>query len=114
MSDKIGPLTLEKREGPVFLGMQSTHQREYSDQKAQEIDAEVKRIVDEAHQKALQVLKDNMQALHNLAKSLLEHETIDGEEVDMIISGASIEDIARRRAETKSKLEEEQGAFFLP
>ncbi len=108
MSDKIGPLALEKREGPVFLGLQSTHQREYSDSKAQEIDAEVKRIVDEAHTKAIDILKSNMAALHSIAKSLLEHETIDGEEVDMIIAGGSLEDISRKRAEIKSKLEEEQ------
>ena len=108
MSDKIGPLALEKREGPVFLGLQSTQQREYSESKAEEIDAEVKRIVDQAHTKAIDILKENMAALHSIAKSLLEHETIDGEEVDLIISGGSIEDISRRRAETKSKLEEEQ------
>jgi cell division protease FtsH len=108
MSDRIGPLALEKREGPVFLGMQSTQHREYSDSKAQEVDAEVKRLVLGGHDRAIEIINSNITALHGIAKALLEHETIDGEEVDLLIGGSSLEEITSRRAVAKSKLVEEQ------
>lgn len=108
MSEKIGPLALEKREGPVFLGMAMTNHREYSESKAEEIDSEVRRIVSFGHEKALQILKDHNEALHGLAKALLEHETIDAEEVDLLIKGGKLEEIARLRAETRVRMQEEQ------
>ncbi|MCB0349700.1 MAG: ATP-dependent zinc metalloprotease FtsH [Bdellovibrionales bacterium] len=108
MSEKIGPLALEKREGPVFLGMSMTNHREYSESKAEEVDAEVRRIVDEGHQKAVKILTENIEALHSLAGALLEHETIDAEEVDLMIAGTPLEEIAKIRVETKTKLDAEQ------
>jgi len=108
MSELIGPLALEKREGPVFLGMSSSNHREFSESKAEEVDREVKRIVMQGHDKAIEILKNNNAALEGLAKALLEHETIDAEEVDLIIQGVGIEEITRRRAENKTKLDEEQ------
>lgn len=108
MSEKIGPLALEKREGPVFLGMQSTQHRDYSESKAEEIDAEVRRIVTAGHDKAVQILNENMPALHGIARALLEHETIDAEEVDMLIKGAPLEEISKLREQNKIKLDKEQ------
>lgn len=108
MSDKIGPLALEKREGQVFLGMQQTAGAHYSESKAEEVDLEVRRIITEGHDKAMNILKQNMTALHNLAKALLEHETIDGEEVENIIRGMTLEEITRRRTEFKAKMDLEQ------
>ena len=108
MSEKIGPLALEKREGPVFLGMSMSNQREYSESKAEEIDSEIKRIISEGHDKAIEILTTNSDALHGIAKALLEFETIDAEEVDMIMRGAKVEEIAKLRAENKAKLDEEQ------
>ncbi|MBL7688406.1 MAG: ATP-dependent zinc metalloprotease FtsH, partial [Bdellovibrionaceae bacterium] len=89
----LGPLAYEKREGPVFLGMQQGGTREYSEAKAEEIDKEVYRIVNEAYQKAKQILKDNLDVLHRMAQALLELETLDGFEVDRIINGGSVDDI---------------------
>ena len=108
MSNKIGPLALEKNSGPVFLGMQSHNQKEYSEAKAQEVDEEIKRIITEGHQAAKGILNKNMDALHRLAEALLEHETIDGEEVDMLVKGASLGEINKHRGKTKKKLEKEQ------
>lgn len=110
MSDKIGPITLEKREGPVFLGMQSSKAREYSEAKAQEVDQEVYRLLNGAHEKAMQILRDNTEVLHNLALALLEHETIDGEEVNFIVSGGSLEEVNRRRGVKQKELDKEQKA----
>jgi cell division protease FtsH len=98
MSDKLGPLAYEKREGPVFLGMQSGRQRDYSDSKAQEIDAEVFSLIDNGYKTALQILKDHRDALERLAMALLEYETIDGVEVDMLVNGAAVSEIGKMRA----------------
>jgi cell division protease FtsH len=108
MSEAIGPLAMEKREGPVFLGMQSAQNKEYSDSKAEEIDKEVRRFVMAGHDTAVKILKENDRALRGIAEALLEHETIDGEEVEMIMQGKTLDEITRRREEIKVKLDAEQ------
>ena len=108
MSQRIGPLALEKNSKPVFLGMQSQTEKEYSEATAQIVDEEIKRIIQEGHQKATELIDKNMPAMHRLAKALLLHETIDGDEVDMLIKGDSLKAINKRRGETKKKLEQEE------
>ncbi len=111
MSVKLGPLAYEKREGPVFLGMQSGTARDYSEAKAEEIDREVFALVDGGYKRALAILNENVEILHRLAAALLDRETIDGPEVDLICSGGSIEDIRRERAikEKETAREQAQG-----
>ena len=108
MSDRIGPLALERNEGPVFLGMQSSRHKEYSDSKAQEVDEEIHKIVSEGHDRAVKILKDNESVLHNIAKALLQYETIDGEEVDLLIKGGTLEEIENRRDHREKAMEREQ------
>lgn len=110
MSEKLGPLAYEKREGPVFLGMHSTQAPAYSDAKAQEIDSEVYRLVTEGHQSAVDILKKNMTALHNMAALLLEFETIDAEEVNALVRGETIEQIKHQRGLRKEQQERERQA----
>jgi cell division protease FtsH len=85
MSDKIGPLGFGRRQEHIFLGREIQQPRDYSERTAQLIDDEIKRFVEEAEQKATQLLKDNMDKLHALAKALLEKEILDGSEIDEII-----------------------------
>jgi len=108
MSEKIGPMALEKKEGPVFLGMQSTATREFSDSKAEQIDSEVHRFVMDGYATAKRILTERRQALDEISQALLEYETIDGEEVDLIIAGKTLEELRARREEAKQKLGEEQ------
>ena len=108
MSEKIGPLALEKSSGPVFLGMQSQPKKEYSEAKAKEVDEEIKRIIDEGYQMATEILKNNMEALTRLSEALLEHETIDSEEVGMLVQGSTLEEISKRRQENQKKLDAEE------
>lgn len=108
MSEKLGPLAYEKREGPVFLGMQGTQSRDYSEAKAQEIDAEVFRLVNAGHKQAVQILNDNIQALHNMAGALLEYETIDSDEVNLLVQGGSLEDLKKLRENKKEQLERDR------
>jgi cell division protease FtsH len=90
MSDKLGPLTFGKREDMVFLGKEITSSKDYSEQTALVIDTEVREIVERAHAKALQLLKDNIDKLHLLANTLLERETIDGDQMDRVLRGETL------------------------
>jgi cell division protease FtsH len=111
MSEKLGPLAYEKREGPVFLGMQYNQRREYSEAKALDIDKEVHRLVTWGHSEAMKIIQNDMQVLHNLAEALLEHETLDGEEINMLVEGAALDDINKRRKELKMASIEAQKEF---
>lgn len=107
MSEKLGPLAFEKRDAPPFVGFGGGSQRDYSDSKAEEIDAEVFRIVDFGHKKARKLLAENIDTLHRLAESLLEYETVDGEEVNTIFRGGTKEDIGQARSLRMKELAKE-------
>ena len=79
MSERLGPRTFGKREEMVFLGREISEQRNYSEKVAEEIDEEVRRIVDEAYQSASKVLVERRAKLDQIAKHLVEVETIEGE-----------------------------------
>lgn len=104
MSETLGPLAYEKREGPVFLGMQNTQGREYSDSKAEQIDAEVFRLVKSGHDQAVQILQDNLQALHNMAGALLEYETIDSDEVNLLVQGGGLDKMKIMRDDKQEQI----------
>ncbi len=105
MSDKLGPLSYHKHEGPVFLGMNQAQPRDYSDSKAQEIDKEVFDLVQGGHDKAVEILKANMTALHNMAGALLEYETIDSDEVNLMVQGGSLEEVKKLHDSKKEAIE---------
>lgn len=81
MSDKLGHMTLGRRQGLVFLGRDIMEERNYSDETARIIDEEVKRIADECFAKAKMLLQQNMDKLKLLSNTLLEKEVLSGEEV---------------------------------
>jgi cell division protease FtsH len=87
MSDTIGPLTLGQRQGEVFLGRDFASQPDYSDQVAFEIDSEVRRLIDEAHDEALEILQARKPKLDEIAMALIERETIEKEELVRILEG---------------------------
>jgi cell division protease FtsH len=87
MSDTIGPLTLGQRQGEVFLGRDFASQPDYSDQVAFEIDSEVRRLIDEAHDEALEILQARRPKLDEIAMALIERETIEKEELVRILEG---------------------------
>jgi cell division protease FtsH len=87
MSDAMGPLSYGKKEEAIFLGREIAQHRDYSEHTAVEIDKEVKRIVMENYQRAKKLIQDRADALHGLAKALLEKETLDAADIDVIILG---------------------------
>ena len=90
MSDKLGFLAYAGDEQEVFLGRSVTQQKTVSEGTADLIDAEVRRIVDEAYNDAESLLKKHHDQLENLAQGLLEYETLNGEEIRIIVEGGTI------------------------
>jgi cell division protease FtsH len=87
MSDELGPLTLGQKQGEVFLGRDFGTQPDYSDQVAFEIDTEVRRLIDEAHDQALDILKVERKKLDEIAAALMERETIEKQELEKLLEG---------------------------
>ena len=85
MSSKLGPRTFGKREELVFLGREISEQRDYSDKIAEDIDAEVYGLVEQAYSKATKVITDNRERLSQLARHLMAHETVEGDELKEIL-----------------------------
>ena len=86
MSDKLGPRTFGKREELVFLGREISEQRDYSDAVAEAIDEEVKSLVDSAYAKAKNLLSTHIQKLEQVSRYLIENETIEGEQLQQLLS----------------------------
>jgi cell division protease FtsH len=85
MSEKLGPLTFGKNEEHIFLGREVARQKDYSEDTALQIDVEIKRIIGDCAHRARQILEENLEKLHALARALLERESLDGEEVARIL-----------------------------
>ena len=90
MSEVLGPLTFGHKEEAIFLGREISQHRDYSEQTAQTIDREIRDIVERNYRRAREILTTNLQLLHNLAEALLEFETVDGAEVELIVRGQKI------------------------
>jgi cell division protease FtsH len=86
MSEKLGPLTFGKREEHIFLGREFARHQDYSEETAVLIDAEVKQIVLDSAARARSVLEEQLARLHRLAKALLEHESLDAEEITRVLA----------------------------
>ena len=86
MSERLGTITFGSNQGEVFLGRDLAQSKEYSEETAAIIDEEIKRIIDSAYDRAIEILRSNIEKLHQVAKVLLEKEKIDGEEFEEIFS----------------------------
>ena len=92
MSEKLGNLTLGRKDSQVFLGRDIVKERNYSEETARKIDAEVRKIIDECYERAADLLKENKDKLEKLARALLEKEVLTSEEVKQIIGYESKKD----------------------
>ncbi|HWL88650.1 MAG TPA: ATP-dependent zinc metalloprotease FtsH, partial [Polyangiaceae bacterium] len=91
MSEKLGPLAYGKKEEQVFLGRDyGTRQQDYSEQTAVEIDQEVRRIVGDQYKKVRELLGAHKHKLEELAKHLIERETLDSEEIHAVLDGREL------------------------
>jgi cell division protease FtsH len=85
MSDRLGPMTLGKKEEQIFLGRDLTQVQDYSERTAVEIDEEVRRIIQESYQKAKALLSADIELLHKVAELLLEREVLDGADIEEVM-----------------------------
>ena len=92
MSDRIGPIYYGSN-GEIFVGRDYQTEKGYSEEIAGVIDEEVRAIIESCHQRATQILTENINVLHNMARVLVERETIHTEEVDMLVKGATVEEV---------------------
>jgi cell division protease FtsH len=84
---ELGPLTYGKKEQEVFLGRDIGQARDYSDDTAQQIDKAVRRLVDEGYNSAYKILDEHREVMHAMAAALLERETLDAAEIELLIQG---------------------------
>src|SRR3989454_762963 len=90
MSDAIGPVAVGDREAEIFLGREVVQRREVSERTAELVDTELKRLLGEAYERARVILTEHRDQLDRLAAALLERETLDREEVDLVVAGRTL------------------------
>ncbi len=87
MSEALGPMVYAENEGEVFLGRSVTKTTNISEETMQKVDAEVRRIIDEQYALARNLIEENQDKMHAMARAMLEWETIDAEQLDDIMAG---------------------------
>ncbi|UCD24645.1 MAG: ATP-dependent zinc metalloprotease FtsH [Gemmatimonadota bacterium] len=90
MSDAVGPVAVGDQEHQIFLGREFAQHRDVSEKTAELVDREIKRILDEAYERAQEILSSDLETLHRMAAVLLERETIDREEVELLAEGKEL------------------------
>ena len=90
MSPELGPMTFGHRQDQVFLGRDIGRDKDYSEEVAAKIDKEIRKFIDEAYQKTESLLNENMDKLHLIADTVIERETLEGEEIDQLMKYGKI------------------------
>jgi cell division protease FtsH len=93
MSEKLGPRMLGRNHDMPFLGRDMGSEPDYSEEIAREIDDEIRRVIEEAHDRARKVLAEHMEELHTLSELLIERETIDKDQFERLLAGESPETV---------------------
>lgn len=114
MSDTLGPVTLGRRHGNPFLGRDIMEDRNYSEEVAKAIDAEVKRIVDECYQRAEKTLVENKEKMAEIVRVLLEKETLEREEFEALMRGEAAESASEKPNEPPSQPVDEKAPNVAP
>ncbi|MCZ0932902.1 MAG: ATP-dependent zinc metalloprotease FtsH, partial [Oligoflexia bacterium] len=108
MSAKVGPLFFGRGSDPVFLGKSYHDSHDYSEESAKNVDSEIKHFIQKAYKKAQTIIKEKISQLHTMAEALLKFETIDSEEIDMIMKGKTLSDLTNYRKNVSEKINKER------
>ena len=87
LSEKMGPMSYSEEDGEVFLGRSVTQHKTMSDDTANDIDSEVRSLINKSYQTATKMIKENIDKLHSMSEALMTYETIDKEQIDDIMAG---------------------------
>ncbi len=113
MSEELGPRTLGHDQSMPFLGREFQQQADYSDEVARQIDDEIRRIIEEAHQTAVDLLTEKRDLLDTISKILMTRETIEAAEFQALVDGVPDEEVFRERdekaAQRRAKLGQDRG-----
>jgi len=105
MSEKLGPIAYGQKDQEIFLGREITKHKDFSEQTAQDIDTELKKIIMTGMDRAEKILSENIEVLHKLSKELLEREILDGEEIDKIMRGEELPPVKRNGADKEKTVD---------
>ncbi|MGN7612874.1 ATP-dependent zinc metalloprotease FtsH [Magnetococcales bacterium HHB-1] len=103
MSKDLGPMTFGEREDEIFLGREITQHRNISEATNRVIDSEVHSIIDRNYIRARKILEENLSILHAMSQALLDQETIDAEEVDLLIKGLPLDGKKKKKTSERKK-----------
>jgi cell division protease FtsH len=103
MSEKLGPRVLGRNHDMPFLGREMGAEPDYSEEIAREIDDEIRRVIEEAHDLAVRVLKEHMEDLHRVSGILIERETIDKDQFERLLAGEAEESVFPEEAPAPPK-----------
>jgi cell division protease FtsH len=106
MSEKLGPRVLGRNHDMPFLGREMSAEPDYSEEVAREIDEEIRRVIEDAHERALAVLREHMDELHRLSAILIERETIDKDQFLLLLEGATQEEVFPDEAPSTTEAEQ--------
>jgi len=95
MSESLGPVTLGRKEHEIFLGRDISEQKDYSEEIANKIDKEVRTIIDNAYSRAKEILTKNKRKLKKIATNLIERETLEGKDLDLLLNGAKLASLTK-------------------
>jgi cell division protease FtsH len=121
MSEKLGPRVLGRNHDMPFLGRDMGAEPDYSEEIAREIDDEIRRVIEEAHERARKVLSEHMDELHQISELLIERETIDKDQFERLLAGetpervfAEPEAVEEQKPERKPRAEPKPRPFPIP
>lgn len=114
MSDKLGAVAYEERSTGSYAGMSQGSEAKYSEETAQMIDLEVREILDKAHADATKIIEDNREAVELMTEMLMEFETLDREDIDLIVSKQWQAEEKRARLKRADELHKKPGATPPP
>jgi cell division protease FtsH len=116
MSDQIGPIAVGDAEHEVFLGREIGQRRMISENVAESVDRELKRLIEEAYDTAMATLQEHRPLLETIAEALLERETLDREDIELLAAGEPLPEarLVRQAREFADSLRREKGALAAP
>jgi cell division protease FtsH len=114
MSPKLGPVAFGEKDEAVFLGREIATHRDFSEETAETIDTEIRRIIDDAYDRALKLLKARKDDLEKIAEVLLERETLTGEEIDLLLEGGELPPMKTAEVKTDEPVKKKKAKKTAP